>query len=57
MTDKQLLARRALKLARDLIEIAEQAMPDSYLATDSRVAHARETIERLARRKTKEVRQ
>lgn len=54
MTTEQLLARRALKLARDLIEIAEQAMPDTYLATDSRVAHARETIERLTRRRRKE---
>lgn len=39
---------RALELAERLIDIAEIAMPDSYLETDSRVKLARETIEEIA---------
>ena len=51
--NEQLLAMRARKLARDLIDIAKQAMPDSFLATDSRVLHARETLERLDQKRRK----
>ena len=33
-----------IKLAKGLIEIAELAMPDTYLATDSRVKLARRLL-------------
>lgn len=36
--------RLILKVARGLIAVAETAMPDSYLATDSRVKAARKLI-------------
>lgn len=51
MRSDQLLAIRAKKLAKGLLEIAELAMPDTYLATDSRVQYARETLKMFKRRK------
>lgn len=45
MDARQLLAIRCQKLAKGLIEIAELSMPTTYLATDSRVQYARETLE------------
>ncbi len=50
MTNAQLRVRAGV-LARDLLEIAENAMPDTYLATDARVKHARETIALLTKKK------
>lgn len=41
------LRKAALKTARDLLEIAEMVMPDSYFATDSRVKRAQKLVQNL----------
>lgn len=53
MTLEQLLASRARKLAQGLLGIARLTMPDSFLATDSRVILAKDTLRMLRSKKVK----
>lgn len=48
--------RIAIKLAQGLLSIAEQAMPDTYFATDSRCTFARGVLKKYKPQLTRELR-